>query len=314
MIDDVRDVVDALGLPQDCVVLGRKDSHLVVGCASQRTVYRIAVADQVATGSSPSDVRRSHALAVTLHRAGLNVLAPMGSEAYLAGAYIVSASELAEPLTASGWKTDEPRALGRAMARWCAVSIPSLRLLDIPTYTAERISDARKIRGGPHGMRAASIWCERRLVRLQRKYPWAVLQRDRGCVHGDPNVGNLVRIPGEAAPLFIDLDCVATGPRYFDLAVMSMYRARFNSNYPFDEILSGYELVHGRVNRLALEALRAWKEFSSQTQLLTRWESEAVRDEFWHRTELDRDAKWVNVVNTPVFAEGTGTLFLHAES
>ncbi|BBY46634.1 hypothetical protein MARA_00640 (plasmid) [Mycolicibacterium arabiense] len=285
-------------LPRDATTLARQRFHLVASSASVGLVFRVGLASVDSAAADPCDVGRSHELAAAMADAGLNVLAPTTAAPEHRGRYVVSAFPLAEPLGGTGWRAQEPTLLGSAMTRWADFGSPLLAPLDIPGYTAGRIDTAAA--SADDDLREAAQWCRAQRESLDRRHPWGQLLDGGGCVHGDPNLGNLVRVPTTRTPLFIDLDSVKYGPRWYDLAVMSTYAVRFTSHYPWSEIMAGYQRVAGTVDVDVLWGLRRWKEFSSATQLLTRWSEPGIAQEFRRRTGLDDTGRWRNVTRTLV--------------
>lgn len=301
VIPSLGTVVGETDLPGDVVQLARQKFHLVARSASAGQVYRIGLADHGAALTDPCDVGRAHVLATAMNAAGLNVLAPTTCSPRHLGRYVISAFPLAEPLGATGWRSGEPELLGTAMVRWADFTCDLLDTLDIPGYTADRIDAAES--STDDGLRAAAYWCRRHRDCVERNYPWAELAATEGCVHGDPNLGNLVRVATTVTPQFIDLDSVKRGPRWYDLAVMRLYAVRFASNYPWRAIHLAYEASAGPVDPNAMDGLRQWKELSSATQLLTRWQEAGIDEEFWRRALSDADATWRNVTGTLVHAQ-----------
>lgn len=299
-IPTLATVAREAGLPDDVVELARQRFHLVAASTTSRTVFRVGLAEIADSAADPCDVGRSHVLAVAMSAAGLNVLRPATELPQRRSRYTVSASPMAEPLAATGWRPEEPALLGTAMARWAHFTSGLLQPLDIPGYSGARIDDA-SVSADP-GLRAAAQWCAHQREAAAAHYPWHQLAHTGGCIHGDPNLGNLVRLPSTPTPLFIDLDSVKYGPRFYDLAVMQLYTARFAANYPWTAILAGYERAAGPVHTEVLWGLRQWKELSSATQLLTRWSQPGIAAEFWRRTTLDDSAPWTNVTHTLVQA------------
>jgi Phosphotransferase enzyme family len=230
--------------------------------------------------------------------AGLNVLRPSTDLPARRGRYTVSASPAGEPLGGTGWRNEEPALLRVAMTLWEHFASDLLQPLDIPGYTGTRISDASI--SPEAALHSAADWCHQQREAISAQYPWHQLAEMGGCVHGDPNLGNLIRLKSLPTPLFIDLDSVKYGPRYYDLAVMQLYAVRLDANYPWPAILSGYERAGAAVDTEALRGLRHWKELSSATQLLTRWSQPSVAAEFWRRTALEESAPWGNVTKTLV--------------
>lgn len=288
------------GLPDDVVELARQRYHLVAASPTSRTVFRVGLAEMDDSGADPCDVGRSHLLAVAMSSAGLNVLRPHTEVPQRCGRYTVSASPMAEPLATTGWGPEEPVLLGTATTRWAHFTSDLLQPLNIPGYSGARIDDA--LVSADPGLRSAAQWCADQRDAAAAHYPWHQLADTGGCIHGDPNLGNLVRLPTTPTPLFIDLDSVKYGPRLYDLAVMQLYTVRFAANYPCTAIIAGYERAAGPVDTDALHGLRRWKELSSATQLLTRWSHPGVAAEFWRRTTLDDSAPWTNVTHTLVQA------------
>jgi len=300
IIPSLATVAREAGLPGDVIELARQRYHVVASSRSSRQVFRVGLVEAADSAADPCDVRRSHVLAVAMSTAGLNVLRPSTELPERRGRYTISASPMAEPLGATGWRGDEPALLGAAMERWAQFSSDLLQPLDIPGYAAARISNA-SVSPDP-ALRSAAQWCDEQRGSAIARYPWHQLTDTCGCIHGDPNLGNLVRLESTPTPLFIDLDSVKYGPRHYDLAVMQLYAVRFAANYPWRAIVSGYERAGAPVDGDALRGLRQWKELSSATQLLTRWSETGIAAEFWRRTALDESAPWRNVTNTLVQA------------
>lgn len=66
-----------------------------------------------------------------------------------------------------------------------------------------------------------------RLAELRRRYDRLEFVLPAGPVHGDANVGNIIRRESDAVAVLIDLDGFASGPREWDLVLTAMYFERF---------------------------------------------------------------------------------------
>jgi aminoglycoside phosphotransferase len=65
-----------------------------------------------------------------------------------------------------------------------------------------------------------------RLAELRARYAGLEFVLPPGPVHGDANIGNIIR-RGDGVAVLIDLDGFAAGPREWDLALTAMYYERF---------------------------------------------------------------------------------------
>lgn len=302
MIGPFEEVREELGLPPDAVMFARQHAHMVVGLPGEGRVYRIALTADMGTTADPSNVLVAHHRAWEMHEFGLNVLPPTSPFPRTQGRYTISETVMAESLAATGWKFSESSDLGCALASWEHYSSTTLETLDVAGYSTDRVLAAATSHN-PHLQQAAE-WCGRMLANLQAEYPFQELfDNHPGCVHGDPHMGNLVRIPQHTTPMFIDLDTVKLGPATYDLAIMMVYKRRYNPNYPAEKILASYQR-DGSTSSFAdaLRGLQLWKEASSYTQLLTRWSQPGIREEFFLRASTFSDAAstWNNVIGTPV--------------
>ena len=66
-----------------------------------------------------------------------------------------------------------------------------------------------------------------RLAELRERYAGLEFVLPAGLVHGDANVGNILRRRADGVAVLIDLDGVAAGPREWDLVLTAMYFERF---------------------------------------------------------------------------------------
>ncbi len=66
-----------------------------------------------------------------------------------------------------------------------------------------------------------------RLAELRDRYAELVFVLRMGPVHGDANIGNIVRRQSDGVAVLIDLDGFASGPREWDLVLTAMYYERF---------------------------------------------------------------------------------------
>ena len=116
---------------------------------------------------------------------------------------------------------------------------------------------------------------KRRLAELQPAYEAMEFELERGVIHGDANVGNVIR-DRSGAPLLADLDSFAIGPREWDLVLTALYFERFGwhtereyrqfvDGYGFDIMQwSGYQVM-ADVRELLMVAWLAEKAVSEAT-------------------------------------------------
>lgn len=285
------------GLPDDADPLVIKNDYAVARSLSKRLVFRIGLRGVRSFDLNPSDIAYAHKIGFDMAKHGLNVLAPLAPELSAHGPYLVSASPLAIPLLEAPWTPGEAVDLGRELRGWADYCCSELPRLDIPSYVRIRAQDAVDTGGT---VAAAGEWCLAALEALDAHAPFAQLEKDRpGTIHGDVHPGNLVRHDGRI--LLIDLDSVKNGPAQFDIAVGAMYQRRYNRNYPGMLIAAGYFNTEDPSVDEELIALQKWKELSSYSQLLLRWNSGPnIPIEFWKRTRSGWEDLWTNVVQTPV--------------
>ncbi|MEV6415682.1 phosphotransferase [Kribbella sp. NPDC051718] len=282
-------------LPADRVVLRRHPDRMVLMSPTNQAVYRITLQHQGSSQlSDPSDTGYSHRIAWAMASAGLNVLTPLTPEPLTIEGYAVSTYPLAEGLELTGWFRNEPEQLGAELAAWRTYTNPALHALDIPAYSRARSVLASN--SSSAALRAAGRFCLNRLDREEQAHPWDDLMLQTATVHGDPHLGNVVRLDNRL--LFIDLDTVKIGPEGFDLAVMQQYVARYGAAFPASQVIDGYQRDGSSVDSSRLDALMAWKSLSSLTQLLTRWSQDGIPAEFHRRVRSQTN--WGNVTNTPM--------------
>jgi len=87
---------------------------------------------------------------------------------------------------------------------------------------------------------------ESELARLQAGYACLEFLLSQGVIHGDANIGNVLRDPA-GQPVVIDLDDFATGPREWDLVESAMFYERFGwqSREEYETFVKvyGYDLM-----------------------------------------------------------------------
>lgn len=281
-----------LGLPPDALMVRDHPDRQVWLSRAERVVWRVGFPGGSDAQTGPTDIETAHRLGHQLAAIGLNFLQPLEAEPKRRGNLVISSWPLHPTIEETGWQADEPAALGAALAAWADATVPRLRELDIPGYVGERISWAFH-HGGDVAEAAEGIqeWLEG----VEANFPWQELLAERGLVHGDPNLGNMVRREGRLE--FIDLDTVSVGPVGFDLSVMNYYVDRFNVNYPATKVLDGYRAIRGFPSD-RLEGLCRWKEVSALTQLLVRATPRDL-DELRRRVP-DLRYRWRNMVGTPM--------------
>ena len=81
-----------------------------------------------------------------------------------------------------------------------------------------------------------------RLAELQERYARLEFVLPTGPVHGDANVGNIIRRQADGVAVLIDLDGFAAGPREWDLVLTAMYFERFgwHTAQEYQEFVTGY--------------------------------------------------------------------------
>jgi aminoglycoside phosphotransferase (APT) family kinase protein len=81
-----------------------------------------------------------------------------------------------------------------------------------------------------------------RLAELREQYARLRFVLPAGPVHGDANIGNIIRRQSDGVAVLIDLDGFATGPREWDLVLTAMYFERFgwHTVQEYQQFVSGY--------------------------------------------------------------------------
>ena len=81
-----------------------------------------------------------------------------------------------------------------------------------------------------------------RLAELRERYSRLEFVLPAGPVHGDANVGNILRRQADGVAVLIDLDGFAAGPREWDLVLTAMYFERFgwHTAREYREFVAGY--------------------------------------------------------------------------
>lgn len=104
----------------------------------------------------------------------------------------------------------------------------------------QRIAESRWLTGDDRA------WMANELARLQAEYASLDFALPQGVIHGDANIGNVLR-DDHGNPVVIDLDDFATGPREWDLIQTSIYYERFGwhtrEEYETFTRVYGYDLL-----------------------------------------------------------------------
>jgi aminoglycoside phosphotransferase (APT) family kinase protein len=81
-----------------------------------------------------------------------------------------------------------------------------------------------------------------RLAELREQYARLEFVLPAGPLHGDANVGNIIRRRADGVAVLIDLDGFAAGPREWDLVLTAMYFERFgwHTAQEYREFVEGY--------------------------------------------------------------------------
>jgi aminoglycoside phosphotransferase (APT) family kinase protein len=110
-----------------------------------------------------------------------------------------------------------------------------------PFRNAERrIAESRWLTGDDRA------WMTSELARLQAEYASLDFALSQGVIHGDANIGNVLR-DDHGKPVVIDLDDFAAGPREWDLIQTAIYYDRFGwhtgEEYETFTRVYGYDLL-----------------------------------------------------------------------
>lgn len=83
---------------------------------------------------------------------------------------------------------------------------------------------------------------QERLAELRELYARLEFVLPAGPVHGDANIGNIIRRQADGVAVLIDLDGFAAGPREWDLVLTAMYFERFgwHTAQEYREFVTGY--------------------------------------------------------------------------
>jgi len=81
-----------------------------------------------------------------------------------------------------------------------------------------------------------------RLAELRGAYAGLEFVLPAGLIHGDANIGNIIRRQADGVAVLIDWDGVATGPREWDLVLTAMYFERFgwHTAAEYHDFVAGY--------------------------------------------------------------------------
>ena len=93
------------------------------------------------------------------------------------------------------------------------------------------------------------------LTLLQEQYAGLEFVLPRGVIHGDANIGNVLR-DCHGKPVVIDLDGFAIGPREWDLALTAIYYDSFgwHTREEYETFVTRLWLRHHAVARLSRHA------------------------------------------------------------
>lgn len=81
-----------------------------------------------------------------------------------------------------------------------------------------------------------------RLAELREAYARLEFVLPAGLIHGDANIGNIIRRQSDGVAVLIDWDGVSTGPREWDLVLTAMYFERFgwHTAQEYRDFVAGY--------------------------------------------------------------------------
>jgi aminoglycoside phosphotransferase (APT) family kinase protein len=113
------------------------------------------------------------------------------------------------------------------------------------------------------------------LARLQNAYAGLEFVLPQGVIHGDASVGNVLR-DSSGAPVLIDLDGFAIGPREWDLVLTAMYYDSFgwHTQQEYEDFarVYGYDILQWP----GYPVLREIREF-----LMVTWVMQKAPDDAW---------------------------------
>jgi aminoglycoside phosphotransferase (APT) family kinase protein len=133
--------------------------------------------------------------------------------------------------------------VAEVIARLHKMTVPDdlcLPALEPFRNAGHRIAESRWLTGDDR------TWMTSELGRLQAEYATLDFALPQGVIHGDANIGNILR-DDHGNPVVIDLDDFATGPREWDLIQTAIYYDRFGwhtrEEYETFTHVYGYDLL-----------------------------------------------------------------------
>jgi Ser/Thr protein kinase RdoA (MazF antagonist) len=229
-------VCQRLGLEVDGAVLLRRGSNAVYRLASERMVLRVSAPD-----ADPTEVGRQVEVARWLAASGVTaVRAVRVDQPIQACGHAVTLWELVGEGHAD--RRDQygsTAELGRVLRQVHRLALPEGVVLP-PLRPFDRIG--RRLDRVTHLSSADRQLLTDRAVRLERT--WAGLQfvLPGGPIHGDANVGNLLRQAGGGPAVLSDLDGFCVGPREWDLILTALYTDRYgwHTEAEYKEFVEAY--------------------------------------------------------------------------
>jgi Ser/Thr protein kinase RdoA (MazF antagonist) len=205
----------AAGLDPDGARLMRLGSNAVYHLAGP-VVARIARPDTEA-----GKARRTVEVARWLESAGYPAVRAIGvDQPVVVNSHAVT---FWEAVSDDGSEYASIAQVAEVIARLHALAAPqALRLPELRPFenAGERIASSGWLSPGDRD------FMDGELARLEAGYAGLEFALPHGVIHGDANVGNVLRDPG-GRPIVIDLDDFATGPREWDLILTAIYYDRY---------------------------------------------------------------------------------------
>jgi aminoglycoside phosphotransferase (APT) family kinase protein len=170
------------------------------------------------------------------------------------------------------WESVSPDGDQYAPLAEVAQVLAELHRLDAPAYLH---LPALEPFGSAAGRIAASEWLSRddrsflteQLATLQSRYALLEFELPPGVIHGDANVGNVLRNTA-GYPIVIDLDGFAIGPREWDVALTAIYYDSFGwhtaDEYETFVRVYGFDIMHWS----GYPVMRAVREFLMVTWMI----------------------------------------------
>jgi aminoglycoside phosphotransferase (APT) family kinase protein len=212
-------------LQEACAAIGLSASGARLLRLGSNAVYRLdspVVARIARPDAGTETARKTVAVARWLESAGYPAVRAIGvDQPVIAEGHAVT---FWEAVSDDGSEYATIPQVADVISRLHALTAPeSLRLPELDPFqgTGERVSSSTWLSGSDRDFMTSE------LARLRDEYTRLEFALPHGVIHGDANVGNVLR-DYQGNPVVIDLDNFATGPREWDLILTALYYDRYN--------------------------------------------------------------------------------------